>query len=124
MGVPDNNLKLHQKQVVEAWSEYGIRVHPGAGKRYWDRKKNGFSVDYPELMPLDRSVHHKWKNSKKGGLYALWDSRPDNRRTTGGFRNDVRNSWASIPQLVYQNAIEGCRKVCQTCHENNGIVLM
>ena len=61
----DNDSKLHQRQVVEAWAEYGIRVHPGAGKRCWDREKGGFPVDYPELMPLDRTIHHKCQNSRK-----------------------------------------------------------
>ena len=87
-----------------------------------DREKGGFPVDYPELMPLDRTIHHKWKNSKKGGLYALWNARKRSRRTTGGFMNDVKRSWDSILQSVYQNAIEGCRKVCKACHDDNGII--
>ena len=29
----DNDNKLHQKQVIDTWAEYGIKVHPGAGKR-------------------------------------------------------------------------------------------
>lgn len=120
----DNDNKLHQKQVIEAWAEYGIKVHPGAGKRCWDREEGGFPVDYPELMPLDRSVHHRWKNAKNGGLYSLWNSRKRNRRTAGGFINDVKSSWASIPQSVYQNAIEGTRKVIQKCHANRGKIRM
>lgn len=39
----DNDMKLHQKQVVEAWAEYGIKVHPGAGKRCWDKKRGWLS---------------------------------------------------------------------------------
>ena len=87
----DNDNKLHQKQVIDAW----------AGKRCWDRRKGGFPVDYPELMPLDRSIHHRWKNAKNGGLYSLWNARKRLRRTTGGFINDIESSWASIPQSVY-----------------------
>ena len=120
----DNDNKLHQKQVIDAWAEYGIEVHPGAGKRCWDRRKGGFPVDYPELMPLDRSIHHRWKNAKNGGLYSLWNARKRHRRTTGGFINDIESSWASIPQSVYQNAIEGCRKVIKTCHDNRGNIRM
>ena len=120
----DNDCKLHQKQVIEAWAEYGIRVHTGAGKRCWDRQKGGFPVDFPELMPLDRSIHHKWKNSKRGGLYAIWNARKPSRRSTEGFMNDIHKSWASINQKVYQKAIEGCQKVCQSCHYKRGNIRM
>ena len=94
----DNDSKLHQKQVIEAWAFFGIKLWPGAGKRCWDRKVGGFPVDYPELMPLDRTIHHRWKNAKQGGLYALWNSRRKSRRNVGGFFNDIANSWESIPQ--------------------------
>ena len=97
-----------KKQVIDAWAESGIKVHPGAGKRCWRRWKGGFPVDYPELMPLDRSIHYRWKNAKNGGLHSLWNARKRLRRTTGGFINDIESSWDSIPQSVYQNAIEGC----------------
>ena len=120
----DNDNKLHQQQVIDAWLEYGIKVHPGAGKRYWDRCEGGFPVDYPELMPLDRSIHHRWKNAKNGGLYSLWNRRKRLRKTAGGFINDVNASWASIPQSVYQNAIEGTRKIIQKCHDNRGKIRM
>ena len=60
--IVDNDSKLHQKQVQEAWKRWGIKLIPGAGKRCHDRKKGGFPVDYPELMPLDRTIHHRWKN--------------------------------------------------------------
>jgi len=83
----DNDSKLHQKQVIEAWSWFGIKPWPGTGKRCWDRKKGGFPVDFPELMPLDRTMHHRWKNTRPNGLYALWNSRKQSRRTTGGFYN-------------------------------------
>ena len=116
----DNDNKLHQQQVIDAWLEYGIKVHPGAGKRCWDRCAGGFPVDYPELMPLDRSIHHRWKNAKNGGLYSLWNSHKPTRKTAGGFINDIKKSWSSIPQSVYQNAIEGTRKVLQKCHDNRG----
>jgi len=82
-----------------------VKLHPAGGKSSWDRAEDGFPVDYPKFMPLDRTVHHKWKNSKKGGLYYLWNLRKPSRRTTGGFYNDVVKSWTSIPQAVYQNAI-------------------
>ena len=59
------------------------------------------------LSSLDRTIHHKWKNAKNGGLYAIWNSRFPSRRTTGGFFNDVRSSWAAIPQSLFQNEIEG-----------------
>ena len=36
------------------------------------------------------------------------------------FMNDVQTPWAAIPQSVYTNAIEGCRKVIQNCHDNRG----
>jgi len=120
----DNDNKLHQKQVIDAWQEYGIKVHPGAGKRCWDRAEGGFPVDYPELMPLDRSIHHKWKNAKNGGLYSIWNKRKPSRRNAGAFMNDIKKSWSSIPQIVYQNAIEGTRKVIQKCHDNRGKIRM
>ena len=59
--------------MIEAWAFFGIKLWPGAGKRCWDRKVGGFPVDYPELMPLDRTIHHRWKNVKQRGLYALWN---------------------------------------------------
>ena len=88
------------------------------------RQEGGFPVDYPELMPLDRSIHHRWKNAKNGGLYSLWNRRKRLRKTAGGFINDVNASWASIPQSVYQNAIEGTRKIIQKCHDNRGKIRM
>ena len=63
----DNDNKLHQKQLKEAWAEYSIELHPSASKNSWDRAVGGFPVD-PKFMSLDRSVHHKWKNVKNGGL--------------------------------------------------------
>ena len=74
------------------------------------KRGDRFPVDYSELMPLDKSIHHKWKNSKNGGLYSVWNSRKPSRRNVGVFLNDVKTSWSSIPQPIYQNAIEGCRK--------------
>ena len=116
----DNDSKLHQKQVKEAWAEFGISLHPAAGKNSWDREVGGFPVDWPKFMPLDRSIHHKWKNVKNGGLYYLWNRRKRSRKTTGGFYNDVVQSWTSIPQEVYQNAIEGTRKLIKECYVNKG----
>ena len=51
--------------MIEAWAFFGIKLWPGAGKRCWDRKVGGFPVDYPELMPLDRTIHHRWKNANR-----------------------------------------------------------
>ena len=82
--IVDNDSKLHQKQVQETWKRWGIKLIPGAGRRCHDRKKGGFPVDYPELMPLDRTIHHLWKNAKHGGLYALWNSRKPSRKMQVG----------------------------------------
>ena len=71
-------------------------------------------------MPLDKSIHHKWKNGKNGGLYYLWNSQKPSRKCAGGFYNDVVDSWVGIPQEVYQNAIEGCRDLFKTCFETEG----
>ena len=71
----DNDSKLHQQQVSDAWAQFGIRLWPGACKRCWDRRRGGFPVYYPEFMPLDRTIHNRWKNGKNGGLYSLWKSR-------------------------------------------------
>jgi len=96
-------------------------VHSGAGKRCWDREEGGFPVDYPELMPLDSP---SLENAKNVGLYSLWNRRKRNRQTAGGFINDVKSSWASIPQSVYQNVIEGTRKVIKKRHDNRGKLRM
>ena len=120
--IVDYDSKLHQKQVQEAWKRWGIKLIPGAGKRCHDRKKGRFPVDYPELMPLDRTIHHRWKNEKHGGLCALWNSRKPSRKNVGGFFNDIISSWESIPQSIYENAIEGTRKVCLQIQANDGII--
>ena len=116
----DNDSKLHQKQVKAAWKEYGIDLHPAAGKTSWDRAVGGFPVDFPKFQPLDRTIHHKWKNSKHGGLYYLWNLRKPSRKTPDGFINDVIDSWESIPQETFQNAIEGCRQLLKTAYESKG----
>ena len=116
----DNDSKLHQKQVKDAWAQYGIALHPAAGKNSWDREDGGFPVDWPKSMPLDKSIHHKWKNVKNGGLYYLWNLQKPSRKCAGGFYNDVVDSWVGIPQEVYQNAIEGCRDLFKTCFETEG----
>ena len=116
--------KWIQKQVIDAWAEYGIKVHPGAGKRCWDWWKGGFPVDYPKLTPLDRSIYHGWKIAKNGGLYSLWNARKRLRLTTCGVINYIESSWGSIPQSFYQNAIEGCWKVMKTCHYSRGNIRM
>ena len=120
----DNDGKLHQQQVKAAWAKFGINLYPGSGKRCWDKEEGGFPVDFPVLMPLDRTIHHRWKNSKKGGLYSIFNKRKKSRRTTGGFINDVYNSWEDIPQETFQNAIEGCRKIYQACYNNRGDIIM
>ena len=99
----DNDCKLHQKQVKDAWAEFGIKLYPGSGQRCWDRMEGGFPVDFPILMPLDRTIHHRWKNSKKGGLYSKFNARKSERKTTGGFINDTYNTWEDIPQETFQN---------------------
>ena len=73
-------------------------------------------------MPLDRTLHHRWKNAKNGGLYALWNARKASRRNVGGFFNDIATSWEKVPQETYQNAIEGTRKVCRDVHSKNGMI--
>ena len=40
----NNDNKLHQQQVVEAWAEYGIKVHSGTGKWCWHRRKMSFQL--------------------------------------------------------------------------------
>ena len=122
--IADNDGKLHQKQVKDAWAQFGIKLYPGSGQRCWDREEGGFPVDFPKLMPLDRTLHHRWKNSKNGGLYAIFNARDKRRRTTGGFINDTYNSWENIPQKTFQNAIEGCRKIYTTCYNNEGDIIM
>ena len=71
-------------------------------------------------MPLDRTIHYRWKNAKMGGLYAIWNKRKPLRKTTGGFMNDIVTSWESVPQQIYQNAIEGTRKVCNDILSKHG----
>ena len=61
----DNDCKLHQKHVKDAWAEFVIKLYPGSGQRCWDRMEGGFPVDFPILMPLDRTIHHRWKTRKK-----------------------------------------------------------
>ena len=116
----DNDGKLHQEQVHEAWGKFGISLWKAAGKTSWDRGIGGFPVDYAQLMPLDRSIHNHWKCRKPGGLYDLWNSRKPTRKTTGGFVNDCKQSWESISQEVFQNAIEGQRTVIRKVYANRG----
>ena len=99
-----NDSKLHEKKVKEAWAQYGIKLHPAAGKNSWDRDVGGFPVDWPLFITLDKTVHHKWKYTRNGGLYAIWNAREPTRKTTGGFYNNVINLWTSIPQNGYHNA--------------------
>jgi len=120
----DNDCKLHQKQVKDAWAKFGIKLYPGAGQRCWDKVEGSFPVDFPILMPLDRTIHHRWKNSKNGDLYSKFNARKSERKTTGGFINDTYNTWEDIPQETFQNSIQGCRKIYKTCYNNRGKITM
>ena len=77
-------------------------------------------VDFPVLMPLDQTIHNTWKNSKPNGLYARWNARRQDRKTTGGFYNDVKNSWDDIPQQFFQNVIDAQREIHQKVYKNRG----
>ena len=107
-----------------AWAEFGIKLYPGSGQRCWDRMEGDFPVDFPILMPLDRTIHHRWKNSKKGGLYSKFNARKSEGKTTGGFINDTYNTWEDIPQETFQNSIEGCQKIYKSCYNNRGNITM
>merc|ERR1712139_9781 len=115
----DNDGKLHQQQVKEAWARFGITLWPAAGKTSWDRAVEGFPVDFPSFMPLDASIHHLWKNSKEG-LYARWNARKPGRKNVGAFVNDIKNSWEDMSQKAIQNSIDGQRNALRMCYNSKG----
>ena len=110
----DDDSKLHQKKVHDAWAEFGITVWPGAWKTSWDRDDRGvFPVDFTVVVPLDQTIHNTWKNPKPNILYARWNARRQDRKRTRGFYNDVKSSWDGIPQQSFQNAIDAQLEIHQ-----------
>ena len=105
----DNDKKLQSKAAKEEWARWGIELYPGAGE-VTNSTKGGFPVNRPALMPLDQSVHASWK-THEGGLYDRWNSRRKERRTPGGFINELETSWADLSMNKVRSAIDIQRKI-------------
>ena len=76
-------------------------------------------MDRPDLNPLDQSIHASWK-TRREGLYDRWRSRKESRRTSGGFYNEVTNSWSDMPQHLIHNAIDAQRDIIREAHQIKG----
>ena len=96
-----------------------IEFWPAGGKSGWDRAIGGYPVDRPDLNPLDQSIHASWK-TRCGGIYDRWRSRKESRRTSGGFYNEVTNSWSDMPQHLIHNAIDAQRDIIREAHQIKG----